>query len=154
MKFIFLFFQKKRPCSRQIGKYFSSSSGRKISKRMMSKHEGEHSAYLLWYRAQLGWLHLGEFQYANILWQKNPVTWVTKLKLNLQTGFQYFRPLLTLTHSIPFETIKDYFYWNSSSVRSSWNIQSPEPIPQQLGLWTEKIEEYKNRFLILKDGIV
>jgi len=38
---------KRRPCSRQIGKYYSSSSGRKISKRMMYKHDGDQAAYLL-----------------------------------------------------------------------------------------------------------
>ena len=40
-------FQKKRTCSRQVNKYFSSSSGRKLWRSSLSRNNPDHASYLL-----------------------------------------------------------------------------------------------------------
>ena len=62
-------FQKRRLCSRQISKYFSNSSGRKTSRRKLSKYDSDYASNYLWYRAQLGLVKLGEMELQKI-WLK------------------------------------------------------------------------------------
>ena len=59
-------FQKRRLCSRQISKYFSNSSGRKTSRRKLSKNDPDYASHFLWYRAQLGLVKLGKLELQNI----------------------------------------------------------------------------------------